>query len=94
MNKPKVAFFDFASCEGCQIEFTNFGDAAFLERDRLGVLLEHRVLLELLMHHVDELEAGQLQQLDRLLELWRHHQLLRQLQLLPEFHSDHYATFT
>ena len=31
MGKPKVAFFDFASCEGCQIEFTNYGDAAFLE---------------------------------------------------------------
>jgi len=31
MAKPKVAFFDFASCEGCQIEFTNFGGPAFLE---------------------------------------------------------------
>ncbi len=31
MSKPKVAFFDFASCEGCQIEFTNYGDKAFLE---------------------------------------------------------------
>ena len=31
MGKPKVAFFDFAGCEGCQIEFTNYGDAAFLE---------------------------------------------------------------
>ncbi|MDD5656580.1 MAG: hypothetical protein PHF00_04925 [Elusimicrobia bacterium] len=31
MSKPKVAFFDFASCEGCQIEFTNYGDPAFLE---------------------------------------------------------------
>ena len=25
--RPKVAFFDFACCEGCQIEFTNYGDA-------------------------------------------------------------------
>ncbi len=31
MSRPKVGFFDFASCEGCQIELTNFGDAAFLE---------------------------------------------------------------
>ncbi|HLE12117.1 MAG: hypothetical protein A2504_12205 [Bdellovibrionales bacterium RIFOXYD12_FULL_39_22] len=31
MSKPKVGFFDFASCEGCQIELTNFGDVAFLE---------------------------------------------------------------
>ena len=31
MGKPKVAFFDFAGCEGCQIEFTNYGDEAFLE---------------------------------------------------------------
>lgn len=31
MAKPKVGFFDFTSCEGCQIELTNYGDAAFLE---------------------------------------------------------------
>jgi coenzyme F420-reducing hydrogenase gamma subunit len=31
MGKPKVAFFDFTCCEGCQIEFTNYGDTAFLE---------------------------------------------------------------
>lgn len=40
MSKPKVAFFDFASCEGCQIEFTNYGDAAFLE------LLNHVEVVE------------------------------------------------
>jgi len=40
MAKPKVAFFDFASCEGCQIEMTNFGDAAFLE------LLKHVDIVE------------------------------------------------
>ena len=40
MAKPKVAFFDFASCEGCQIEFTNFGDAATLE------LLKHVDIVE------------------------------------------------
>lgn len=31
MGKPTVAFFDFTCCEGCQIEFTNYGDEAFLE---------------------------------------------------------------
>lgn len=40
MAKPKVAFFDFACCEGCQIEFTNFGDAATLE------LLNHVDIVE------------------------------------------------
>jgi len=40
MSKPKVAFFDFACCEGCQVELTNFGDAAFLE------LLNHIEIVE------------------------------------------------
>jgi coenzyme F420-reducing hydrogenase gamma subunit len=40
MAKPTVAFFDFAGCEGCQIEFTNFGDAVTLE------LLNHIELVE------------------------------------------------
>lgn len=40
MPKPTVAFFDFAGCEGCQIEFTNFGDEATLE------LLKHVELVE------------------------------------------------
>ena len=39
-NKPKVAFFDFSSCEGCQIELTNYGDEAFLE------LLQHIEIVE------------------------------------------------
>ncbi|MBF0207836.1 MAG: NADH:ubiquinone oxidoreductase [Oligoflexia bacterium] len=40
MGKAKVAFFDFTSCEGCQIELTNYGDAAFLE------LLNHIEIVE------------------------------------------------
>lgn len=40
MAKPRIAFFDFASCEGCQIEFTNYGDAATLE------LLNHVDIVE------------------------------------------------
>jgi len=38
--KPRVAFFDFACCEGCQIELTNYGDEAFLE------LLQHIEIVE------------------------------------------------
>lgn len=40
MGKPRVAFFDFAGCEGCQIEFTNLGDETILG------LLEHIELVE------------------------------------------------
>lgn len=40
MAKPKLAFFDFTSCEGCQIEFTNLGDEATLE------LLKHVDIVE------------------------------------------------
>jgi coenzyme F420-reducing hydrogenase gamma subunit len=40
MAKAKLAFFDFASCEGCQIELTNYGDEAFLE------LLNHVDIVE------------------------------------------------
>lgn len=39
-RKPTIAFFDFTSCEGCQIEFTNYGDAAILE------LLNHVDIVE------------------------------------------------
>lgn len=40
MTKPRIAFFDFACCEGCQIEFTNYGDEATLE------LLKHVDIVE------------------------------------------------
>jgi len=40
MSKPTVAFFDFASCEGCQIEMTNYGAEPFLE------LLNHVDIVE------------------------------------------------
>jgi coenzyme F420-reducing hydrogenase gamma subunit len=39
-KKVKVAFFDFTSCEGCQIELTNYGQDAFLG------LLEHIEIVE------------------------------------------------
>lgn len=30
MSKPRVGFFDFTCCEGCQIELTNLGEEEFL----------------------------------------------------------------
>jgi len=56
----------------------------------LGLLLdirffEDRIFLKFLLHEVHELELIQLQQLDRLLQLRRHHQLLRQSKLLSQF---------
>jgi len=39
-KKPTVAFFDFTSCEGCQIELTNYGDTDFL------ALLQHIEIVE------------------------------------------------
>ena len=35
MKKPKVAFFDFACCEGCQLQVANMGEAAL---DVLGAI--------------------------------------------------------
>jgi len=55
MSKPKVGFFDFASCEGCQIELTNFGDAPFLE------LLNHIEIVEFreaMSETVDQLDIA------------------------------------
>ena len=35
MKKPKVAFFDFACCEGCQLQVTNIGETLL---DLLGIV--------------------------------------------------------
>jgi len=35
MKKPKVAFFDFACCEGCQLQVTNMGETLL---DLLGIV--------------------------------------------------------
>jgi hypothetical protein len=43
-----------------------------------GAFLERRVFLKLLRDHLLELDARELQQLDCLLQLRRHHQLLRE----------------
>lgn len=40
MSRLKVAFFDFAGCEGCQIELTNLGEATFMG------LLDHVEVVE------------------------------------------------
>lgn len=40
MSKAKIAFFDFSSCEGCQIELTNLGQEVFVG------LLEHVEFVE------------------------------------------------
>lgn len=54
MVKPKVAFFDFACCEGCQIELTNFGDETFLELMRHVEVIEWReVMSEKAMEAID-----------------------------------------
>lgn len=42
MARPRVAFFDFTCCEGCQIEFTNYGDEAFLELIKHVDIVEFR----------------------------------------------------
>jgi len=35
MKKPKVAFFDFACCEGCQLQVANMGETLL---DLLGIV--------------------------------------------------------
>ena len=54
----------------------------------LDVLVgQHRVVVELLPDLVDQLQPGELQQFDGLLQLRRHHQLLGQAELLLDFHG-------
>lgn len=57
----------------------------FLFGASVGGFLEGGVDLELLPDRLLELEPGELKQLDRLLQLGSHHQLLGELQVLPEF---------
>ena len=53
MSKPKVAFFDFTCCEGCQIELTNYGDAAFLELLNHIEIVEFREAMTERADHID-----------------------------------------
>jgi hypothetical protein len=48
-------------------------------------VFEDRVLLHLLLDEAHQVQLGQLEQLDRLLQLRRHHQLLGEFELLLEF---------
>lgn len=42
--KPKVAFFDFTDCEGCQLQFANMG-ATFLELTELVEIVNFREIM-------------------------------------------------
>jgi len=53
MAKPKVGFFDFSSCEGCQIELTNYGDANFLELLNHIDIVEFREAMSEKADHLD-----------------------------------------
>jgi sulfhydrogenase subunit delta len=44
MKKPKTAFFDFACCEGCQLQVTNFGETLFDILDAMD-LVEFREIM-------------------------------------------------
>jgi len=43
-SKPKVAFFDFTDCEGCQLQFANMG-ASFLELTELVDIVNFREIM-------------------------------------------------
>lgn len=51
--KPKVGFFDFACCEGCQIELTNYGDTPFLELLKHVDIVEFREAMSEKAGHLD-----------------------------------------
>ena len=53
MEKPKIAFFDFASCEGCQIELTNYGSEDFLELLNHVEICEFREAMSETTDHID-----------------------------------------
>ena len=53
MAKPKVGFFDFSSCEGCQIELTNYGDSNFLELLNHIDIVEFREAMSEKADHLD-----------------------------------------
>jgi coenzyme F420-reducing hydrogenase gamma subunit len=53
MAKPKVGFFDFTGCEGCQIELTNYGDADFLELLKHIDIVEFREAMSEKTDHLD-----------------------------------------
>jgi len=42
--RPKVAFFDFTDCEGCQLQFANMGQT-FLELTKLVNIVNFREIM-------------------------------------------------
>lgn len=46
MRRPKVAFFDFACCEGCQLQVANLGEALFDILDAIKVVEFREVMSE------------------------------------------------
>jgi len=46
MNKPKVAFFDFTCCEGCQLQVANFGEGLLDILGKIDVVMFREVMSE------------------------------------------------
>jgi len=46
MKKKRVAFFDFTSCEGCQLQIANFGEALLDVLDRIELVMFREVMSE------------------------------------------------
>ena len=46
MSKKRVAFFDFASCEGCQLQMANFGEAFLDVLNLMDVVMFREVMSE------------------------------------------------
>lgn len=46
MSKPKIAFFDFACCEGCQLQIANFGEMLLEILDIVDVVEFREVMSE------------------------------------------------
>jgi len=46
MSKPKVAFFDFACCEGCQLQVANIGELLINVLDIIQVVEFREVMSE------------------------------------------------
>jgi len=46
MKKPRVAFFDFTCCEGCQLQVANFGEALLDILDKIDVVEFREVMSE------------------------------------------------
>ena len=52
MKKPKIAFFDFSCCEGCQLQIANFGEE-LLEILKYADVVEFREVMSEKSEHID-----------------------------------------